>query len=54
MSLHDPHEVWARTYRGIPIASAQQANVMTDIRAVYISGFPGTLRQVLQILAGEG
>ena len=51
--LHDPHEVLARTYLGIPVASAQQANVMADIRDSLTSSFPAALRQVLQIIAGE-
>jgi len=51
--LHDPHEVLARTYLGIPVASAQQANVMADIRHSLTSSFPAALRQVLQIIAGE-
>jgi serine/threonine protein kinase len=50
---HDPHEVLARTYTGIPVASAQQANVMADIRASLTSSFPAALRQTLQILTGE-
>jgi serine/threonine protein kinase len=51
--LHDPHEVLARTYPGIPVASAQQANVIADIRHSLTSSFPAALRQVLQIIAGE-
>ena len=51
--VHEPHEVLARTYPGIPVASAQQANVMADIRASLINSFPAALHQVLQILAGE-
>jgi hypothetical protein len=50
--LHDPHEICARTYLGIPVASAQQANVMADIRVAFTSSFSGTLRQVIQILTG--
>jgi len=52
--VHEVHEVWARTYSGIPIASAQQANVMAEIRAGFINGFPDTLRQVISILSGAG
>jgi hypothetical protein len=51
--VHEPHEVLACTYPGIPVASAQQANVMADIRASLINSFPAALQQVLQILAGE-
>lgn len=51
--LHEPHEVLARTYLGIPVASARQANVMADIRAALTGSFPAALQQVLQILAGE-
>lgn len=51
--VHEPHEVLSRTYLGIPVASAQQANVMAGIRASLTSGFPAALRLVLQILADE-
>ena len=51
--LHDRYEVLARTYLGIPVASAQQANVMADIRHSLTSSFPAALRQVPQIIAGE-
>jgi hypothetical protein len=51
--MHEPHEVLARTYRGIPVASAQQANVMADIHASLTSSFPAAVQQVLQIFAGE-
>jgi serine/threonine protein kinase len=51
--LHEPHDVLARTYPGIPVASAQQANVMADIRASLTISFPAALRLVLQILTSE-
>ena len=51
--VHDPHRVLSRTYLGIPVASAQQANVMADIRASLTGSFPAALQRVLQILAGK-
>jgi hypothetical protein len=51
--VHESHEVVSRTYRGIPVASARQANVMAEIRASVTSGFPAALQQVLQVLAGD-
>jgi serine/threonine protein kinase len=51
--MHEPHEVLARTYLGIPVASAQQANVMAGIGASLTSSFPAAVQQVLQIFAGE-
>jgi hypothetical protein len=51
--LHEAHEVWARTYRGIPVASAQQANVMADIRTGFNSSFAVALRKVIEIMSGS-
>ena len=51
--VHEPHDVVSRTYRGIPVASGRQANVMAEIRASLTSGFPAALQQVLQVLAGD-
>jgi hypothetical protein len=51
--IHEPHEVLARTYNGIPVGSARQANIMAEIRTSLTSNFSATLRQVLQIVAGE-
>jgi serine/threonine protein kinase len=50
--LHDPHDVFARTYRGVPVASAQQANIMADIRTGFTTSFPNALRQAIEILSG--
>jgi hypothetical protein len=50
--LHEAQEVWAKTYSGIPVASAQQANAMAEIRASFINGFPEMLRQVISALFG--
>jgi hypothetical protein len=49
--IHEPQEIWTRTYPGIPIASAQQANVIADIRAGFTGSFANTLRQVIRILS---
>lgn len=51
--VHEPHEIWARTNHDIPVASAQQANVMADIRVGFTGGLADTLRQVIQILSGS-
>lgn len=49
---HEAHQVWGSTYCGIPLASAQQANVMADIRTGFTTGFDDTLRLAIQILSG--
>jgi len=51
--LHDVHEVWARTYFGIPIPSAQQANAVADIRIGLTSSFAGTMREVIEGLSSS-
>jgi serine/threonine protein kinase len=47
---HEVHEIFARTYLDIPIASAQQANVITDIRNGFYDGFSPAIREVIQII----
>ena len=49
--IHEPHEIWTRTYPGIPIASAQQTNAIADIRAGFTGSIADTLRQVIRILS---
>jgi hypothetical protein len=49
--LHDGRDIWVRTYTGIPVASAQQATVVADIRSGITSCWPDTLRQVIHILS---
>jgi serine/threonine protein kinase len=51
--LHEVHKIWAKTYLGVPIASAQQATVLADIRAGFTAAFPSALRQVIQILSAS-
>jgi serine/threonine protein kinase len=52
-NVHEPHEIWAQTYHGIPVASAQQVNVMADIRTGLTSGFADALRDAIGILSGS-
>jgi hypothetical protein len=49
--LHEPQVIWSQVYHGIPIASAQQANVLADIRAGFTSSFADTLRRVIEIIS---
>lgn len=42
---------WERTYSGIPVASAQQAHVMAEIRAGLTASFAQTIRRVIEILS---
>ena len=49
--LHDPHDVWARAYCDIPIASAQAANILAEIRAGFASGFEEAMKLAISILA---
>jgi hypothetical protein len=50
-NVREPQEIWSRTYRGIPIASAQQANAVAEIRAGFTGSFAETLRHVIRILS---
>jgi hypothetical protein len=49
--IHESHKIWTRTYPGVPIASAQQANVITDIRAGFTSCIADTQRTGHRILS---
>jgi serine/threonine protein kinase len=49
---HEVHEKFARTYLDIPIGSAQQANVIADIRNGFYGGFSPAIREVIQIMSG--
>ena len=41
---------WEGKYSRIPVASAQQANVMADIRTGITDSFAETMRRVIEIL----
>jgi hypothetical protein len=49
-NLHEPYVTWEGRYPGIPVASAQQANVMADIRTGITGSFAETMRRVIEIL----
>lgn len=49
--VHEVDEVFARTYLDIPIGSAQQANIIADIRNGFFGSFPSVLRQVIQVIS---
>jgi hypothetical protein len=49
--LHEVHDIWAQTYHDIPIASAQQASVIAEIRAGLVNGFEEAMRLAISILA---
>jgi serine/threonine protein kinase len=48
---HEVHEIFACTYLDIPIASAQQANMITEIRNGFFDGFSSAIREVIQIIS---
>jgi hypothetical protein len=48
--LHDVCEVWARAYSDIPVASAQQVNILAEIRANFVHGLEATMRLAISIL----
>jgi serine/threonine protein kinase len=50
-NIQEPYDMFARTYVDIPIASAQQANAIKDIREGLTASFPATMRQVIQIIS---
>jgi hypothetical protein len=50
-NIHEPHLIWTQTYPDTPVASAQQANVFTEIRAGFSDSFGGALRQAIDILS---
>ena len=52
-SRHEVNEIWARAYGRIPLASAQLAVVIAEVRASLIGGFGETLRAVIEILAAH-
>jgi hypothetical protein len=52
-SRHEVNEIWARTYDRVPLASAQLAGVIAEVRANLTGGFGGTLRAVIAILAAH-
>jgi hypothetical protein len=45
------HDIWAQTYRDVPVASAQQAIVIAGIRAGFIEGSEEAMRLAIAILA---
>jgi serine/threonine protein kinase len=47
----EPSDIWAKTYYRVPFASAQQANVIAEIREAIRDGFAETLRQVIAIMS---
>jgi Protein kinase domain len=52
-SRHEVKEIWARTYDRVPLASAQLAGVIAEVRANLTAGFGETLRAVIAILAAH-
>jgi hypothetical protein len=50
-NVHEPSVTWEGTYNGIPLASAQQAHVMAEIRAGLTASFAQTIRQAIEILS---
>jgi hypothetical protein len=44
-------EIYTRTWRNVPVASAQQANILTEIRARFTESMEPTLRKAISILA---
>ncbi len=49
-NLHEPYVTWEGKYPGIPVASAQEANVMAEIRTGITGSFAETMRRVIEIL----
>src|SRR5262249_18811340 len=49
--LHEVHDIWAQTYRDVPVASAEQASVIAEIRVGFINGFEEAMRLAISILA---
>jgi hypothetical protein len=49
-NVHEPYVTWQGKYPGTPVASAQQANVMADIRTGITGSFAETMRRVIEIL----
>jgi hypothetical protein len=53
-NVHEPNVMWEGKYAGIPVASAQQANAMAEIRAGITGSFAETMRRVIEILPASG
>jgi hypothetical protein len=49
-NVHEPYVTWEGKYSGIPVSSAQQANVMAGIRTGIVASFAETMRRVIEIL----
>jgi hypothetical protein len=52
-SRHEVDEIWARTCDRVPLASAQLAGVIAEVRASLIEGFSETMCAVIAILAAH-
>lgn len=50
-NIQEPYDMFARTYLDVPIASAQQANAIADIREGLPASFPAAIRQVIRIIS---
>jgi hypothetical protein len=44
-SRHEVNEIWVRTYDRVPLASAQLAGVIAEVRASLTAGFGETQRR---------
>lgn len=49
-NVHEPYVTWEGKYPGIPVSSAQQANVMAGVRTGIVASFTETMRRVIEIL----
>jgi serine/threonine protein kinase len=50
-NIKEPYDIFARTYLDVPIASAQQASAIADIRNGLFASFSAAMVQVLQIMS---
>ncbi len=50
-SVYEVDKLFARTYLDIPIGSAQQTNIIADIRNGFFGNFSSVLRQVIHVIS---
>jgi hypothetical protein len=51
MFTHDVDAIYSQTYGDVPVSSAQQANVLDEIRASFKNCLDAAMRKVISILA---
>jgi hypothetical protein len=51
--MHEVSEIYSRTYADIPVASAEQAHVLAEIKVGFQDSLGAAMRQTLSILSHD-